>query len=134
MRRLMLPLALLLLLWPTTARAQTRPCDQIYVFQHTVPTGPVEAVPGVPNQRIYPCGFVLTAKGNSLDFRLFAAQPGSSCLAESEAFSPQMSLPASPELVTRVENVGPSTEVGFSLCVRTYGSGALTGAIYFAQF
>jgi hypothetical protein len=124
---------LLLLLTCASAQAQTKPCDNARYFQHTVATGPVLLVPGVPNQRIYFCGFVLAQKGNTLDFKVWSTdQPD--CSTTLEAFSPQWSLPTDVQMVNRRETVGNSTDYGAGLCIQTFGTGALTGAIYYAQF
>jgi hypothetical protein len=126
--------ALFLLLSVMPAQTQTRACDSQTPFQHLVPTGPVEIVVGKPGQRVYPCGFVLSQKGNTLDFKIWASPPGSSCGIDDEDFAPQMALPTDVQLVNRIPTVAGSTKEGYSLCIQTFGSGALTGVIYWAQF
>jgi hypothetical protein len=136
MTRLLLAL---LMLWIFCAGAQAqKPCTQISTFQHTAPTGPVEVVPGIADQRIYPCGFMLTQKGNTLDFQMWAAPAGTCAngpnFGSTIVFSPQLSLPVDVQLINRLESVGPVGSPGYSLCIQTFGAGALTGAIYWAQF
>src|SRR5215203_4169241 len=103
--------------------------------QHIIATGPVELVPGVLNLRTYSCGFVLAQKGQSLDFRFWSAKAGTGCLEEVTALTPVFSLPSDVVMVNRLENVGPYTPPGHSLCIETTGSqGQLTGIIYWMQF
>jgi hypothetical protein len=131
--RLLLAL-LMLSMFCAGAQAQ-KACTQVSTFQHTVPTGPVEVVPGIADQRIYPCGFMLSTKGNSLDFQIWES-PAGNCGAPAlrVLFSPQMSLPTDVQLINRLENVGPAGPPGYSLCIQTFGAGTLTGAIYWDQF
>lgn len=132
---LVLALAGLFLVLPASpAAAQTRPCDRLVSFQHAEATGPVEIVPGKPNARVYQCGIVLAQKGNTLDFKMWTAQPGSNCTGGTSDLTPQFSLPVDVVMVNRIENVGPSSEPGQSLCIQTLGSGGLTGVVYWAQF
>jgi hypothetical protein len=129
--RLILAIAFLALL-AIPAQAQTRQCTKITPFQHTTPTGPVWIVPGVQNQRVYYCGFMLAQKGNTLDFKIwFAADAG--CV-ETGTLGPTWSLPTDMAIVNRTEQVGPYGPYGFGICIQTFGSGALTGAIYWEQF
>jgi hypothetical protein len=133
--RLILAIAFLALL-AIPAQAQTKPCDQIVMFQHAAATGPVEIVPGIDGQRIYPCGFMLAQKGNTLDFQMWGAQDhcvGGPVLGAT-LFTPRMSLPTDVQLVNRIEHAGPSSQYGASICIQTWGTGGLTGAIYYAQF
>jgi len=127
----------LLALFASEAQAQ-RQCTHTSWFQHTTPTGPIEIVPGVDGQRIYPCGFMLTQKGNTLDFQMWGTPFGlcvnGSGFSNAQLFTPQLSLPTDVQLVNRLEVVGPFTPPGYSLCIQTFGAGALTGAIYWEQF
>ena len=119
------------------AKAQTKPCSDVSWFQHLEATGPVEIVPGKTDQRVYPCGFVLAQKGNTLDFQMWVAPMGTCDVGPTQSgnvLTPKMSLPTDVQLVNRIENVGPVAPAGYSLCIQTFGSGALTGAIYWAQF
>jgi hypothetical protein len=133
--RIILALAALAFLC-TGASAQTRPCDHVSWFTHASATGPVELVPGIADARIYPCGFLLLQKGNTLDFQMWGAPAGGCGLGPggAENFTPQLSLPTDVQISTRIEKVGPSTALGHSMCIQTWGSGGLTGAIYWAQF
>src|SRR5215203_26720 len=135
MSRLLFALAALLALTAPVTAQTARPCQMSTPFQHLVPTGPVELVPGVPGLRTYSCGFVLSQKGQSLDFRFWSAKGGTGCLEEVTALTPVFSLPSDVVMVNRLENVGPYTPPGHSLCIETTGSqGQLTGIIYWMQF
>jgi len=130
MFRYILLLACFLLL-PTAAQAQ-RPCQHATAFQHIAPTGPIEAVPGQPGQRVYFCGFMVAQKGNTLDLRIWAADPG--CAGNLLDLSPQWSFPNDFAIVNRLENVGINSPLGASLCFQTFGTGGLTGMLYWEQF
>ena len=135
--RLILAIAFLALL-AIPAQAQTKPCDKIVMFQHATATGPVELIPGIDGQRIYPCGFMLSEKGNTLDFQMWGVAASDHCVSgpvmNAELYTPRMSLPTDVQLVNRIEHAGPAGSYGFSLCIQTWGTGGLTGAIYYAQF
>jgi hypothetical protein len=128
-----LALAFLILIASIVPASAQRPCDQTSTFQHDIATGPVEIVVGKPDQRIYPCGFMLTQKGNSLDFQMWSAVAGSNCVPVT-FWTPRMSLPTDVAFTNRIENAGPSLPYNNSLCIQTFGTGSLTGAIYWAQF
>jgi len=133
MRASAFAVAVAALLFAPPAWAQGRPCDQVTPFQHATPTGPVEIVPGIANQRIYFCGFSIAEKGPTLDLKIWSGG-GVLCAIGSKDLSPQWSFPNDFALVNRIEHVGPFSNVGDSLCIQTFGSGALTGTIYWTQF
>jgi len=135
MMRLILIVILFVLLAAPGAHAQgTRPCDHMTGFKHLVPTGPVEIVPAVPGQRIYTCGFTVTQKGNTLDLIVMAGQ-GTNCDTNTVQITPQMELPNDVAMSTLIGTVGPSTEIGYALCIQTIGSnGKLGGLIHWSQF
>jgi|SRR6516164_2905925 hypothetical protein len=126
--------ALFLLLFTAPAMAQARQCDQAVGFQHATATGPVEIVPGIAGQRIYPCGFSLMERGAALSFRIFGAQPGTNCTVEGTTFTPTLDVPNDVQFNNRVATVGPASAEGNALCIQTIGTGALSGVVYFAQF
>lgn len=134
----MIRLALLLVLTLAGSAAQaqgTRACDKVLGFAVVAATGPTEHVVGKPNQRVYPCGFFVSQKGQSLDFAMWFAAPGTNCAGDQQPVLPQISLPSDVAIVNRTESVTYSSPMGYSLCSQTFGStGGLTGAIYFAQF
>jgi hypothetical protein len=88
----------LLALCALPAQAQ-RQCTKITPFQHTTPTGPVWLVPGVQDQRVYYCGFMLAQKGNTLDFKIWFA-PDAGC-GEQGTLGPTWSLPTDMAIVNR---------------------------------
>lgn len=109
-------------------------CDKVASFKHLIPTGPEELVRAVPGQRVYFCGFTITQKGNTLDLVIMYGQ-GTNCDTNMVAVTPQLELPNDLAISSRQENVGPSSEAGYALCVQTLGSNAkLGGMIYYAQF
>ena len=135
MIRLLLALATLIVLTAPVAAQSTRPCQFATPFQHLTATGPVEIVPGKPDMRVYSCGFVIAQRGQSLDFRYWSAKSGTGCAEEVVGLTPVFSLPSDLVMVNRLENVGPSTPPGHSLCIETTGgTGSLAGIIYWAQF
>jgi hypothetical protein len=89
-------------------------------------------VPGVAGQVIFFCGFTIGNKGNTLDLRIFASS-ASDCSIDSEDFSPQWSFPGSFFASTRVDQSALATKPGYSLCIQSFGSGALTGLVYWVQ-
>jgi len=115
------------------ANAQAHVCDKMATFSHAVPTGPVELVPAVPNQRVYYCGFTITAKGNTLDL-ILSTGTGTNCATNNTPLTPQMVFPNDFALSSRQDSVGPYAEPGYALCLQTFGQGTLGGIIYFAQF
>jgi hypothetical protein len=115
------------------ARAEGHACDKMAVFKHTAATGPVELVPAVPNQRVYYCGFTITAKGPTLDLVLTTGT-GTNCATNTVPLTPQMEFPNDFALSSRQESVGPYAEPGQAMCLQTIGVGTLGGMIYFAQF
>lgn len=130
MTRLLLALGLLFAL-SFPAQAQ-RACDQATPFQHATATARTALIPGVAGQRIYYCGFMIAQKGQALDLQITYGT-GVNCGTNTHG-SLVYSLPNDFALVNRIENVGPHTDLGESLCVQTFGTGALTGVIYWAQF
>lgn len=132
--RLALAAAMFLALIPEAAAQTTRSCQRATPFQHLTATGPVEIVPGKPDARTYSCGFVLAQRGQSLDFQYWSAKAGTACAEEITALTPVFSLPADFVMVNRLENVGPASPPGHSLCIQTFGQGGMTGIIYWEQF
>jgi len=131
-RRIRFGLFLLTVLWAVPALAQ-RQCNQLTPFSHTVPTGPVVAVPGDPTKQIYYCGFTLASKTNTLDFKIWASE-APDCSRQSIPLTPQWSLPNAFALNNRIETTGAASNYGSTLCFQTFGSGTLTGVIYWAQY
>ena len=128
-------IVVLLLLLPLPAAAQ-KICDQ---FTNTTVTGTlstVERVPGIPGKRIYICGYMVmqTSAGKDLEFELLAGT-GLNCSINPVSIIGPMTLPAQTAIVNRVAYAGAEkTPAGTSICVRTFGSGTLTGAFYWTQF
>jgi hypothetical protein len=89
-------------------------------------------VPGVSGQSIYYCGFVIAEKGNTLDLKVWASS-AADCSVDSEDFSPQWSFPNDFAFSTRVAETGLYSPYGHTLCIQTFGTGALTGVIYWTQ-
>jgi hypothetical protein len=124
--------AALLFLASLPAAARTAPCDKTASFAYAAPTLDV-LVSGVAGQRIYPCGFTVMQKGPALDFQL-STGTGPSCSLAKNNITPVYSVPNDFAVVSRIERVGPSSAVGESLCIQTFGSGNLSGVVYYAQF
>jgi hypothetical protein len=123
--------ALLLAMGLHGAQAQ-QACNSIAPFRHDVATGPVNIVPGIGGQRIYFCGFVLNSKAATLDFKVWTGV-GATCTGGQD-LSPIWSLPNGFALVSRVPTTGPSGNLGDGLCIQTFGTGSLTGVLYYTQF
>jgi len=122
----------LLILFAVPAQAQ-RQCDRIVSFVHSTATGPVIVVPGVDGKRIYTCGFSLAEKGPTLDIQIFTGA-GPACAIGRLDQTPIFSFPNDATFNNRVDTVGPHSEYGDALCIQTFGSGAITGMIFWAQF
>jgi hypothetical protein len=127
------------LLFASAALAQTstispglRACAQQTAFSHTAATGPIAIVPGVSGQSVWYCGFVIAEKGNTLDLKVWASAQAD-CSGTIESFSPQWSFPGSFAFSTRVSETGLYSPPGYSLCIQTFGAGALTGVVYWTQ-
>lgn len=129
-----LALALFMLLVCIVPAQAQRPCDKFAAFTHDVATGPVEIVPADTQKRIYFCGFVLTQRGNTLDFRAMLGR-GVNCATDTIQLL-NLELPSDLVLVNRIESAGPSSDYGYALCIQTTGptGGKLGGVIYWAQF
>lgn len=123
---------LILLALAIPAEAQ-HSCDRLSFFHHVNATGPIEIIPADPTKRIYFCGFMLTQKGNTLDFEILLGH-GTNCDTDTQSMM-FLELPNDFALTNRIEQVGPVTEYGWALCIKTSGSNAkLGGVIYWAQF
>ena len=122
---------LILLAFAIPAEAQ-RACDQVTSFFHTAPTGPVQIVPPNPSQRVYFCGFVISQRGQSLDFHVTLGQ-GTNCQNNPTEIV-NLVFPSDVVLSNRIGTVGPSGDYGYGLCLQTTGQGGLGGILYWAQF
>jgi hypothetical protein len=130
---------ILFILLSSAALAQTstispglRACSQQTAFLHNAATGPVAIVLGVAGQSIWYCGFVIAEKGNTLDLKVWASA-AADCSSTNESFSPQWSFPNDFAFSTRVAETGLYSNPGDTLCIQTFGTGALTGVIYWTQ-
>jgi hypothetical protein len=127
-------LALLLLL-PGAAFAQ-RTCDQSRASITTGTLGPVEKVAGIPNKRIYICGYIIMpvgpANAGDLDFELTTSSDAG-CTRTKAILLPRMRVPAN-GIVNRIAWAAEATPPGHSICLQTWGTGGVTSVFYWAQF
>src|SRR4249920_2197070 len=119
-------LAVIALLALTSGANAQHACDRMVGFKHAIPTGPVEIVPAVANQRVYYCGFTITAKGNTLDL-ILTTGTGTNCADNNTPLTPRMEFPNDFALSSRQESVGPYSESGYAMCLQTIGQGTLGG-------
>jgi len=125
-------LAIAFVFYAQPAHAQ-KTCSQASVFDHAAATGPVELVKGVANQRVYLCGFFLSKKGQTLDLQIWSGDPNT-CSGATRDFTPHLTFPNDLAVSNRLDMVGVHSEIGQSLCIQTFGQGALGGIIYWEQF
>lgn len=133
--RLLALLALLMLLAGPAAAQRT--CDQARaaITAGTVAT-PSERVAGLPNKRIYICGWIVMPvtppAAASLDFEITTGT-GSNCATNKVILVPRMTVPSG-GIVNRIPYVGQKTELGAAVCLQTWGNGSVTSIFYWAQF
>lgn len=135
MKTLLLALALLLLAVPAAACSNTATIAGIDFGSPTV------LVPGVPGQRVYICGYLLTVPGatsggqsaQGADLKLYAGT-GANCADDQTELTPQLSLAAGAVLVNRGVEPAERTPQGYSVCFRIFGMGSMTGILYWAQY
>jgi hypothetical protein len=129
--------ALLLLFLSGTATAQ-KMCDQVRTNITAAPAAISEKVPGIPNKRIYLCGYMIvrsgSAAGQDLQFEI-SSGTGTNCSVGKAIILPKMSLPSSGELVNRIAYTAEKTPPGHSICLEVFGSGtSLVSSFYWTQF
>jgi hypothetical protein len=119
-----------LLLLPGMAYAQKQ-CDQYRTAQTTGPTGPTERVAGVPNKRIYICGYMIMRGlgGADLEFQMTSGQ-GTNCNGNTQVIIPRLLIPVN-SIVNRVaEAASERTLPGHAICLQTWGTGPVTSIFY----
>jgi hypothetical protein len=136
MTRALLAAALLLLFLSGTATAQ-KMCDQVRTNITTAPAAIAEKVAGIPNKRIYLCGYMILRDGpvgQDLSFEISSGS-GTNCAVGKTIILPKMVIPSSGVLVNRIAYTAEKTAPGHSICLEVFGTGvSLVSSFYWTQF
>lgn len=129
---LCLILLLALVACPSAASAQ-RACDRVSFVTGVGATPVTEFVAGTGAQRVYLCGYMLTASGNAATFQLFSGS-GTNCATNKTALTNVVSLPNGGNLVNRLATPTQYTPPGEAMCAEVTGTGTISATVYWAQF
>lgn len=129
-------LAAALLLLPAAASAQ-KMCDQVRTSTTAAAAPIAEKVPGIPNKRIYLCGYMIVRQGTTgqdLQFEV-SSGTGTNCAVGKTIILPKMAVPSNGILVNRTVYTAEKTPPGHSVCLEVFGTGsALVSSFYWTQF
>jgi hypothetical protein len=112
--------------------------DQLRTNITTAASAITENVSGVPNKRIYLCGYMIvhngSAQGPDLQFEV-SSGTGTNCSIGKTLILPKMSLPPSGELINRIAYTAEKTAPGAAVCLEVFGSGtSIVSSFYWTQF
>jgi hypothetical protein len=132
--RALLAAAALLLAGPAAAQKM---CDQVRTNTTAAPAAIAEKVAGIPNKRIYLCGYMIVRDGpvgQDLSFEV-SSGTGTNCSVNKALILPKMVVPSSGVLVNRIAYTAEKTPPGHSICLEVFGSGVtLISSFYWTQF
>jgi hypothetical protein len=129
-------LAILFIWLSASAAFAQKACDQFRSNTTTGTTTATEKIAGIPDKRIYLCGYVFirNSSGQDLEFELTSGT-GVNCSQNSTPLLTPITMPPNQILVNRISvAAGEYTPPGHSVCLRTFGNGSVTGIFYWAQF